>query len=64
MSNLKKCLVDETLNIPMDEVRIDDKLHFIEEPVEVMDRNIKKLKRSYIPIIKVGQNSHGNVRTR
>ena len=57
VSNLKKCLADETLIIPMDEVHIDDKLHFIEEPVEVMDRDIKKLKRSRIPIVKVKWNS-------
>ena len=53
VSNLKKCLADETLIIPMDEVRIDDKLHFIEEPVEVMDREVTKLKRSHIPIVKI-----------
>nr|GEZ01811.1 putative reverse transcriptase domain-containing protein [Tanacetum cinerariifolium]GEZ26312.1 putative reverse transcriptase domain-containing protein [Tanacetum cinerariifolium]GEZ85146.1 putative reverse transcriptase domain-containing protein [Tanacetum cinerariifolium] len=57
MSNLKKCLSDESLVIPLDELRIDDKLHFMEEPVEVMDREIKQLKRSLIPIIKVRWNS-------
>ncbi|GJY19414.1 putative reverse transcriptase domain-containing protein, partial [Tanacetum coccineum] len=53
VSNLKKCLSDESLVIPLEELRIDDKLHFVEEPVEVMDREIKQLKRSRIPIIKV-----------
>nr|GEY36389.1 putative reverse transcriptase domain-containing protein [Tanacetum cinerariifolium] len=53
VSNLKKCLSDESLVIPLDELRIDDKLHFVEEPVEIMDRKIKQLKRSHIPIIKV-----------
>nr|GEU36453.1 putative reverse transcriptase domain-containing protein [Tanacetum cinerariifolium] len=53
LSNLKKCLSNESLVIPLDELRIDDKLHFIEEPVEIMDREIKQLKRSRIPIIKV-----------
>ncbi|GJR95266.1 putative reverse transcriptase domain-containing protein [Tanacetum coccineum] len=38
VSNLKKCLSDETLAIPLDEIQIDDKLHFIEEPVEIMDQ--------------------------
>ncbi|GKA68533.1 hypothetical protein Tco_0768450 [Tanacetum coccineum] len=38
VSNQKKCLSDETLAIPLDELQIDDKLHFIEEPVEIMDR--------------------------
>nr|GEU55933.1 reverse transcriptase domain-containing protein [Tanacetum cinerariifolium] len=53
VSNLKKCLSDEDLIIPLDEVRIDEKLHFIEEPVEIMDREGKKLKQSRIPIVKV-----------
>nr|GEW50434.1 putative reverse transcriptase domain-containing protein [Tanacetum cinerariifolium] len=57
MSDLKKCLSDESLVIPLDELRIDDKLHFVEEPVEIMDREIKKLKRSRIPIIKVRWNT-------
>ncbi|GJS23890.1 putative reverse transcriptase domain-containing protein [Tanacetum coccineum] len=57
VSNLKKCLSDESLVIPLEEIRIDDNLHFVEEPVEVMDREIKQLKRSRIPIIKVRWNS-------
>ncbi|GJR96437.1 putative reverse transcriptase domain-containing protein [Tanacetum coccineum] len=55
--NLKKCLSDESLVIPLEELRVDDKLHFVEEPVEVMDCEIKQLKRSRIPIIKVRWNS-------
>ncbi|GJT62704.1 hypothetical protein Tco_1006237 [Tanacetum coccineum] len=57
VSNLKKCLSDESLMIPLEELRVDDKLHFMEEPVEVMDREIKQLKKSRIPIIKVRWNS-------
>ncbi|GJR66871.1 hypothetical protein Tco_0012936 [Tanacetum coccineum] len=57
VSNLKKCLSDESLVIPLEELRVDDKLHFVEEPVEVMDREIKQLKISRIPIIKVRWNS-------
>ncbi|GKD62652.1 putative reverse transcriptase domain-containing protein [Tanacetum coccineum] len=53
VSNLKKCLSDESLVIPLEELHVDDKLHFVEEPVEVVDREIKRLKRSRIPIIKV-----------
>nr|GEX94772.1 putative reverse transcriptase domain-containing protein [Tanacetum cinerariifolium] len=53
VSNLKKCLSDEPLAISLDEVHIDDKLRFVEEPVEVMDREVKRLKQSRIPIIKV-----------
>ncbi|GKF66497.1 hypothetical protein Tco_0193014 [Tanacetum coccineum] len=55
--NLKKCLSDESLVILLEELRVDDKLHFMEEPVEVMDREIKQLKKSHIPIIKVRWNS-------
>ncbi|GJY30549.1 putative reverse transcriptase domain-containing protein [Tanacetum coccineum] len=51
------CLSDESLVIPLEELRVDDKLHFVEEPVEVIDREIKQLKRSRIPIIKVRWNS-------
>nr|GEV62972.1 putative reverse transcriptase domain-containing protein [Tanacetum cinerariifolium] len=57
VSNLKKCLSDESLVIPMKELRIDDKLNFVEEQVEIMDREVKQLKQSRIPIVKVRQNS-------
>nr|GFC64547.1 putative reverse transcriptase domain-containing protein [Tanacetum cinerariifolium] len=57
VSNLKKCFVDEPLAIPLDEIQIDDKLNFIEEPVEIMDREVKWLKQSRIPIVKVRWNS-------
>nr|GEW33643.1 putative reverse transcriptase domain-containing protein [Tanacetum cinerariifolium] len=57
VSNLKKCLSDESLVIPLEELHVDDKLQFVEEPVEVVDREIKRLKRSRIPIIKVRWNS-------
>ncbi|GJV94239.1 hypothetical protein Tco_1545816 [Tanacetum coccineum] len=48
---------DEPLAIPLDEIQIDDKLNFIEEPVEIMDREVKRLKKSCIPIVKVRWNS-------
>ncbi|GJS37680.1 putative reverse transcriptase domain-containing protein [Tanacetum coccineum] len=51
VSNLKKCLADPTL--PLDEISVDDKLNFVEEPVEIMKRDFKKLKRSRIAIVKV-----------
>ncbi|GJV46757.1 reverse transcriptase domain-containing protein [Tanacetum coccineum] len=57
ISNLKKCLSDESLVIPMKELRLDDKLNFVEEPVEIMDREVKQLKQSRIPIVKVRWNS-------
>ncbi|GJT05314.1 putative reverse transcriptase domain-containing protein [Tanacetum coccineum] len=56
VSNLKKCLADENLIIPLEEIQLDDKLHFIEEPVEIMDREVKQLKQSRIPIVKVHWN--------
>ncbi|GJV56580.1 putative reverse transcriptase domain-containing protein [Tanacetum coccineum] len=55
--NLNKCLADSDLQVPLEEIRIDDKLYFVEEPVEIMDRQVKKLKRSWIPIVKVGWDS-------
>ncbi|GJV77281.1 hypothetical protein Tco_1508865 [Tanacetum coccineum] len=57
ISNLKKCLSDKPLSIPLDEIHVDDKLNFIEEPVEVIDREVKRLKKSRIPIVKVCWNS-------
>ncbi|GJR66697.1 reverse transcriptase domain-containing protein [Tanacetum coccineum] len=57
VSNLKKFLSDESLVIPMKELRLNDKLNFVEEPVEIMDREVKQLKQSRIPIIKVRWNS-------
>ncbi|GKF08646.1 putative reverse transcriptase domain-containing protein [Tanacetum coccineum] len=55
--NLKKCLSDEPLAIPLDEIHVDDKLNFIEEPIEIMDYEVKHLKQSRIPIVKVHWNS-------
>nr|GEZ33673.1 putative reverse transcriptase domain-containing protein [Tanacetum cinerariifolium] len=57
VSNLKKCLSDEPLAISLDEIHIDDKIRFVEEPVEIMDHEVKRLKQSRIPIIKVQWNS-------
>ncbi|GJU65308.1 putative reverse transcriptase domain-containing protein [Tanacetum coccineum] len=57
VSNLKKCLSDEPLAIPLDEIHIDEKLNFIEEPVEIVDREVKRLKQSRILIVKVHWNS-------
>ncbi|GKF41928.1 hypothetical protein Tco_0125270 [Tanacetum coccineum] len=57
VSNFKKCFSDEPLAILLDEIQIDDKLNFIEEPVEIMDHEVKRLKQSRIPIVKVHWNS-------
>ncbi|GJX38878.1 reverse transcriptase domain-containing protein [Tanacetum coccineum] len=57
ISNLKKCLSYESIIIPMKELRLDEKLNFVEDPVEIMDREVKQLKQSRIPIIKVRWNS-------
>ncbi|KAL8251762.1 hypothetical protein R6Q59_035455 [Mikania micrantha] len=53
MSNLRKCLADQDLQVPLDDIHIDDTMHFIEKPVEIMDREVKQLKCSRIPIVKV-----------
>ncbi|KAI3795823.1 hypothetical protein L1987_38483 [Smallanthus sonchifolius] len=53
VSNLKKCLAVENLHIPLDDVHNDETMHFVERPVEIMDREVKQLKRSHIPIVKV-----------
>ncbi|GJW09497.1 hypothetical protein Tco_1575324 [Tanacetum coccineum] len=55
--NLKKCLTDDTLAIPLEEIQLNDKLNFVEEPVEIMDHEVKQLKRSNIPIVKVCWNA-------
>nr|GEX40637.1 putative reverse transcriptase domain-containing protein [Tanacetum cinerariifolium] len=57
VSNLKKCYSDESLVMPLEEVHIDDTLQFVEEPIEIMEREIKRLKRSRIPWVKVRWNS-------
>ncbi|GKB79830.1 putative reverse transcriptase domain-containing protein [Tanacetum coccineum] len=53
VSNLKKCYADEPLAVPLDGLHFDDKLQFVEEPVEIMDREVKWLKQSRIPLVKV-----------
>ncbi|GJX23423.1 putative reverse transcriptase domain-containing protein [Tanacetum coccineum] len=60
VSNLKKCLADPTLQVPLDEIRVYAKLNFVEEHVKILEREFKKLKRSRIAIVKVWWNSkHG-----
>ncbi|GKA16147.1 hypothetical protein Tco_0695894 [Tanacetum coccineum] len=48
-----KCLADPTLQVPLDEIRVDAKLNFMEEPMEILEREFKKFKRSWIAIVKV-----------
>ncbi|GKD14264.1 putative reverse transcriptase domain-containing protein [Tanacetum coccineum] len=57
VSNSKKCLYDKSLIIPIKEIRLDDKLNFVEEPIEIMDQEVKQQKQSRIPIVKVRWNS-------
>nr|GEZ68179.1 putative reverse transcriptase domain-containing protein [Tanacetum cinerariifolium]GFA26152.1 putative reverse transcriptase domain-containing protein [Tanacetum cinerariifolium] len=57
VSNLKKCHSDEPLVVPLDGLHFDDKIHFVEEPVEILDWEVKWLKRSHIPHVKVQWNS-------
>ncbi|KAD5508448.1 hypothetical protein E3N88_16151 [Mikania micrantha] len=57
VSNLKKCLADETLRTPLEEIQVDERLNFKEEPVEILERQVKKLRRKRIPIVKVKWNA-------
>nr|GEV41395.1 hypothetical protein [Tanacetum cinerariifolium] len=57
VSNLKKCLTDPTLQVPLDEIQVDAKLNFVEEPMEILEREFKKSKRSRIAIVKLRWNS-------
>ena len=57
VSNLKKCLTDETLIVPLEEIKVDDQLRIVEEPVENLDFKIRSLRRSKIRIVKVRWNS-------
>ncbi|GKA02560.1 putative reverse transcriptase domain-containing protein [Tanacetum coccineum] len=57
VSNLKKCLEDASLHVPLDEIKVDKTLRFVEEPVEIIDREVKSLKRSRILLVKVRWNS-------
>nr|GEY81581.1 putative reverse transcriptase domain-containing protein [Tanacetum cinerariifolium] len=57
VSNLKKCYADEPLVMPLEGIHVDDRLQFVEEPVEIMEREIKRLKRSWISLVKVRWNS-------
>nr|GEW74159.1 putative reverse transcriptase domain-containing protein [Tanacetum cinerariifolium] len=59
VSNLKKCHADEPLAVPLDGLHFDDKLYFVEELVEIMDRKVKRLKQSQTPLVKVRWNSKG-----
>nr|GEV45613.1 putative reverse transcriptase domain-containing protein [Tanacetum cinerariifolium] len=56
VSNLKKCLAESDAQVPLEEIKIDESLRFVEEPIEIMERNVKKLKRRRIPLVKVRWN--------
>ncbi|GKC32170.1 hypothetical protein Tco_1039464 [Tanacetum coccineum] len=57
VSNLKRSLADPTLQVPLDEIQVDAKLNYVEEPMEILEREFKKFKRSRIAIVKVRWNS-------
>ncbi|GJZ08395.1 putative reverse transcriptase domain-containing protein [Tanacetum coccineum] len=57
VSNLKKCLADASLHVPLDEIKVEKTLRFVEEPVEILNREVKSLKRSKIALVKVRWNS-------
>ncbi|GJX76395.1 putative reverse transcriptase domain-containing protein [Tanacetum coccineum] len=51
VSNLKKCYADEPLAVPLDGLHIDDKLHYVKEPIKIMDRDVKWLRQGRVPIV-------------
>ncbi|GKA10965.1 hypothetical protein Tco_0690398 [Tanacetum coccineum] len=53
VSNLKKCYADEPLAVPLDRLHFDDKLQFVEKPVEIMDHEVKRLRKNHVPMVKV-----------
>ncbi|GJX18976.1 hypothetical protein Tco_0221653, partial [Tanacetum coccineum] len=55
--NLKKCLAEPDVQVPLDEIEIDENLRFVEGPIEIVDRDVKKLKRRRIPLVKFRWNS-------
>ncbi|GJY82420.1 putative reverse transcriptase domain-containing protein [Tanacetum coccineum] len=57
VSNLKKCLAEPDVQVPLEEIEIDENLRFVEEPIEIVERDVKKLKRRRIPLVKVRWNS-------
>nr|GEY08723.1 putative reverse transcriptase domain-containing protein [Tanacetum cinerariifolium] len=57
VSNLKKCLAEPYVQVPLDEIKIDENLYFVKEPIEIVERYVKKLKRRRIPLVKVRWNS-------
>ncbi|GJS97789.1 putative reverse transcriptase domain-containing protein [Tanacetum coccineum] len=57
VSNLKKCYSDDPLFVPLERLQVDDKLHFVEELVEIIDYEVKQLRRSRVLIVKVRWNS-------
>ncbi|GJU37855.1 hypothetical protein Tco_1186209 [Tanacetum coccineum] len=57
VSNLKKCLAKPDVQVPLDEIEIDENLRFVKEPIEIVERDVKKLKQKRIPLVKVRWNS-------
>ena len=57
VSNLRKCLADESLIIPLQDVEVNQKLIFVEQPLRIEDRKVKKLKRKRLILVKVKWNS-------
>ncbi|GKE79594.1 hypothetical protein Tco_1545714, partial [Tanacetum coccineum] len=54
---LKKCLAEPDVQVPLEEIETDENLSFVEKPIEIMERDVKKLKRRRIPLVKVRWNS-------
>ncbi|GJR46813.1 putative reverse transcriptase domain-containing protein [Tanacetum coccineum] len=61
VSNLKKCLAEPNVQVPLDEIEIDENLRFVEVPIKIVKRDVKKLKRRRIPLVKVRWNSRQRI---
>ncbi|GJQ96369.1 hypothetical protein Tco_0007508 [Tanacetum coccineum] len=61
VSNLKKCLAESYIQVPLEEIEIDENLRFVEEPIQIVARDVKKLKRRRIPLVKICWNSRQGV---
>nr|GEY58244.1 putative reverse transcriptase domain-containing protein [Tanacetum cinerariifolium] len=57
VSNLKKCLAEPYVQVPLDEIEIDENLRFVEEHIEIVEWDVKRIKRRRIPLVKVRWNS-------
>ncbi|XP_071713224.1 uncharacterized protein [Rutidosis leptorrhynchoides] len=58
VSNLRKCIIDESTVVPLEEVQVNEKLRYDEEPIKIIDSKVKKLRSKEIPMVKVEWRFH------